>query len=296
MNETGGTDLVCLLQKRTGAACADWAGREEDEAMQFKKRDGLVCAIFNVLTCGIYGIYFWYRYGEDVNVLCREDGKETMNYVLAWLLSVVTCGIYGIYWTYQMASRLDTASRHYGVNVESPVFFTLFMHIPVLGFLYACDIMNKFTDSYLEVYPGMMDTYEQTPGRGPGWDAGGERRQQDWNGKEERQKQEERKQERRKPEYRWRGPAREDGSKKEGSRICKNCGEIVPPDRIYCLNCGYPVNGPAPENRKDSASQPGRREAGMKETDIQDTELCPKCGGEILKGDHFCVHCGSRLD
>lgn len=264
----------------------DRAGREEDETMHFKKRDGLVCAIFNVLTCGIYGIYFWYRYGEDVNVLCREDGRETMNYILAWLLSVVTCGIYGIYWTYQLASRLDTASRHYGVNVESPVFFTLFMHIPVLGFLYACDIMNKFSDSYFEVYPGDAD--DRIAGDGAGWSYGGDPRQE-W--KEDR---EGRKQERHRQEYRWKGFAREDGSKKEETRTCRNCGEIVSPDRMYCMNCGYPVNGPAPES--DSGSQTADREDRQQDTEDQGQEICPRCGCEILKGDHFCVHCGSRLD
>ena len=72
--------------------------------MRFKKRDGLVCTIFSVITCGIYGIYFWYCYGEDVNEFCAEDGKHTPNYIVAWLLSLITCGIYGIYWTYNLAS------------------------------------------------------------------------------------------------------------------------------------------------------------------------------------------------
>ena len=85
--------------------------------MQLKRRDGLLSAIFGVLTCGLYNIYFWYRYGEDVNVICADDGKETMNYIVAWLLSIVTCGIYGMYWTYMLASRLDTASKKYDVKM-----------------------------------------------------------------------------------------------------------------------------------------------------------------------------------
>ena len=102
--------------------------------MQFKRRDGLLSSIFNVLTCGLYSIYFWYQYGEDVNVICAEDGKMTQNYIVAWILGMITCGIYPLYWLYNLASRLDTAGKKYDVNVESPVFFTLFMNIPFLSF------------------------------------------------------------------------------------------------------------------------------------------------------------------
>ena len=119
--------------------------------MQFKRRDGLLSSIFGILTCGLYSIYFWFQYGEDVNVICADDGKVTQNYIVAWLLGIITCGIYSLYWIYNLASRLDSASKKYDVNVESPVLFTIFMNIPFLSYFYACDVMNKFQEKYEEM-------------------------------------------------------------------------------------------------------------------------------------------------
>lgn len=121
--------------------------------MRIKRRNGLVSALLGLVTCGLYDIYFWYQYGEDTNMICREDQKITQNYVVAWILSWITCGIYGLYWTYQLASRLDQAGDRYHVHIESPVIFTLVMKIPFLSYFYACDVMNNFADAYEKTVP-----------------------------------------------------------------------------------------------------------------------------------------------
>lgn len=294
--------------------------------MRFKKRDGLVCTIFSVITCGIYGIYFWYCYGEDVNELCAEDGKHTPNYIVAWLLSLITCGIYGIYWTYNLASRLDTAGKKYQVNVESPVFFTLFMNIPVLGYLYACDIMNKFGESYLRMYPGGnggYGYYQQGPGPVP-----------PYGGEEPRQSMGQQFGEELKSTFMDVGRSvkqsvndamRSAGQGQEPVRTCRNCGAVVPAGKQYCSRCGYPVNGPeapettqsgqnqetagqttgnpgtAPENNgmmSPAGNMPPMPDAGGETTappQEQMSDLCPNCGNVIQKGDKFCIRCGYRL-
>lgn len=292
--------------------------------MRFKKRDGLVCTIFSVITCGIYGIYFWYCYGEDVNELCAEDGKHTPNFIVAWLLSLITCGIYGIYWTYNLASRLDTAGKKYQVNVESPVFFTLFMNIPVLGYLYACDVMNKFGDSYLRMYPGGNSGYgyyQQGPGPVP-----------PYGGEEPRQSRGQQLGEELKSTFMDVGRSmkqsvndamRSVSQEQEPVRTCRNCGAVVSAGKQYCLRCGYPVNGPeAPETTQPGQERPGQpagnpgngqeKNGGMNPegnlspmTDSgmetaanpqeQASDLCPNCGNVIQKGDKFCIRCGNRL-
>ncbi len=302
--------------------------------MQFKKRDGLVCTIFNVITCGIYGIYFWYRYGEDVNELCAEDGKHTPNYIVAWLLSLITCGIYGVYWMYNLASRLDTAEKKYQVNVESPVFFTLFMSIPVLGFLYACDIMNKFMDSYLRMYPGGNGGYGygyQQPGPGPVPPRGPE---------EPRQSMGQQFGEDLKSTFMDVGRSVKQsvsdamrssnaGQEQEPTRTCRNCGAVIPAGKQYCTQCGYPADGPEPQNsmpagpdvqmpseehgepptaaEEEGVRRPaqdlskmqtdgfGMQEAGQDTPAAETSDLCPNCGSVIQKGDKFCIHCGARL-
>ena len=111
--------------------------------MRIKRRNGLVSALLGLVTCGLYHIFFWYQYGEDTNWVCRDDRKMTQNYIVAWILSWITCGIYGLYWTYQLASRLDQAGDRYNVHIESPVIFTIVMHIPFLSYFYACEFRRR---------------------------------------------------------------------------------------------------------------------------------------------------------
>lgn len=82
-----------------------------------KQRSLATYIILTFLTCGIYSIFFWYSYTEDVNAMCRGDGEESMNYILVLLLSVITCGIYGLYWFYKQANRLRKAGTRYGVAI-----------------------------------------------------------------------------------------------------------------------------------------------------------------------------------
>lgn len=126
--------------------------------MRIKRRNGLVSALLGLVTCGLYHIFFWYQYGEDTNWVCRDDRKMTQNYIVAWILSWITCGIYGLYWTYQLASRLDQAGDRYNVHIESPVIFTIVMHIPFLSYFYACDVMNNFADAYEKTAPQQTES------------------------------------------------------------------------------------------------------------------------------------------
>ena len=48
----------------------------------------------SIITFGIYSIYFWYKYIQDINKICKDDGKESPNYIVVMLLSLVTLGIY----------------------------------------------------------------------------------------------------------------------------------------------------------------------------------------------------------
>ena len=295
--------------------------------MQFKRRDGLLSSIFNVITCGLYSIYFWYQYGEDVNVICAEDGKMTQNYIVAWILGMITCGIYPLYWLYNLASRLDTAGKKYDVNVESPVLFTIFMNIPFLSFFYACDVMNKFMEKYEEKYPngngyGNHGTYGQGGYGGPvppvrPYGGGNMQSMGSQIGSQ------------------FKSAVQDMGNSIKNTAqsampTCKNCGAPVPPGKNYCKRCGYPVNGPAPQNppfggmgsvppaapeppvnpQTQQVSQsvnppvqeleveiePTVKEIPPVAEPVQEKPVCPNCGGSIKPGDKFCINCGSKIE
>lgn len=76
----------------------------------------MVYLLLNIVTCGIYGIYFWYVFTENLNQICAEkvpNDKPSMNYILVLLLSIVTCGIF-YYFCFTSRERMLGASRGYG--------------------------------------------------------------------------------------------------------------------------------------------------------------------------------------
>jgi hypothetical protein len=77
-----------------------------------EKRDPMMVVLYTLLTCGIYGIFWWYQTITEIkNALGREDINPAMELVLA----VVTCGLYGIYLYYKypmlMLEMQDRAGR-----------------------------------------------------------------------------------------------------------------------------------------------------------------------------------------
>lgn len=77
-----------------------------------------VYILLTFVTCGIYSIYFWYRYTEDINLVCDGDGNESPNYIIVFLLSLVTFSIYGFYWYYKQGNRLQAIAPSYGLNFQ----------------------------------------------------------------------------------------------------------------------------------------------------------------------------------
>lgn len=68
--------------------------------------------LLDIVTLGIYGLFFWHKYVQDVNTLCSGDGKNTNGILVKILLSVITLGIYSLVWAYGMQNRLcDQAER-----------------------------------------------------------------------------------------------------------------------------------------------------------------------------------------
>ena len=82
-----------------------------------KQRSFVTYLLLSIITCGIYSIYYWYVFTEDLNRICSEkvrDDRPSMNYILVLLLSIVTCGIFYYFWLYQQGNCMLDASRGYG--------------------------------------------------------------------------------------------------------------------------------------------------------------------------------------
>jgi hypothetical protein len=71
--------------------------------------------ILSLITCGIYGIYWFIVLTNDVGKLSGDfsftGGKH-------FLLTLVTCGIWSFIWAYQVGKQVGEAQRQRGLMVS----------------------------------------------------------------------------------------------------------------------------------------------------------------------------------
>lgn len=74
--------------------------------------------LLSLITCGIYGIIFWWSYTKELNTACGNDGEQSPNYIVVLLLSTITFGIYYYYWIYKQGNRIQKAAEAYGIHCQ----------------------------------------------------------------------------------------------------------------------------------------------------------------------------------
>ncbi len=79
-------------------------------------RNIVMYILLSIITCGIYSYYFIYKMADDVNEMCKADGKKTSGLLMFILLSFVTCGFYAYYWYYTLGNRLAENAPRYGLS------------------------------------------------------------------------------------------------------------------------------------------------------------------------------------
>ena len=94
------------------------------------KRDLAVAIILSIVTCGIYGIYWFIVLTDDVRTASEDSSFPSGG--IAFLLTIVTCGIYGIYWAYKMGELMKTAQSKRNMPVKDNS--VLYLILQLLGF------------------------------------------------------------------------------------------------------------------------------------------------------------------
>ena len=105
---------------------------------------------------------FVYHISNDVNTLCKDDGKRVGGLVAFIVFSYLTCGIYAIYWYYKIADRLYNNAARYGVTVkESGKTFLLFFLLGAMNCgitsLYALYKLIRNTNTLAIAYNAKYD-------------------------------------------------------------------------------------------------------------------------------------------
>ncbi|MDO4187533.1 MAG: DUF4234 domain-containing protein [Lachnospiraceae bacterium] len=107
-----------------------------------KNRNIALCIIFSIITCGIYGIYWFITMTNDMNTMAPDDYATTGGMAFLWTL--LTCGIYSFYWNYKMGVKLnETEEKDMGVSNGSNHILFLILAIFGLSIINYCIMQSK---------------------------------------------------------------------------------------------------------------------------------------------------------
>lgn len=91
-----------------------------------QQRNIALCIILSLVTCGIYGLYWFVCLTDDTNAVANEEGTSG---VMALVLTIVTCGIYGLYWAYKCGEKLDQSKVSRGLPASNGGVLYLILYI-----------------------------------------------------------------------------------------------------------------------------------------------------------------------
>ena len=93
------------------------------------KRDIALAIILSIITCGIYGIYWFIVLTDDAK---RVSGDESLpSGGVVFLLTLITCGIYGWYWAYKMGEIIKNVQEKNKVSVND--YGVLYLILQLVG-------------------------------------------------------------------------------------------------------------------------------------------------------------------
>ena len=81
-----------------------------------KYRSVGMCVVLSIITCGIYGIYWYYCLNEDINEVTGRPGTSGGMVIL---FSIITCNIYGLFWDYTAGNKVGEIQEYDGRTRDS---------------------------------------------------------------------------------------------------------------------------------------------------------------------------------
>ena len=90
-----------------------------------------LCIVLSIVTCGIYGIYWFVCLANDLNAVAEEPNGTSGG--MAFLFSIVTCGIYALYWMYKAGTQIAKAKSLRGLSADNSAGI-LYLILSLIGF------------------------------------------------------------------------------------------------------------------------------------------------------------------
>lgn len=104
--------------------------------------------ILSLVTCGIYGIYWFITLTNDTKMVSSDMEFSGGKY---FLLNLITCGIFGIYWAYKLGKNINNAKMSLGLPTEDlPTLYLILMALNyftgITGFVTYCLAQNELNE------------------------------------------------------------------------------------------------------------------------------------------------------
>ena len=112
--------------------------------MYMQKRSIPTCVILSIVTCGIYGIYWFIKLTDETNQLNGDPNATSGG--IAFLLTLITCGIYGIYWAYKQGERLDNVKTSRGLLPSNQAIVYLLLQLFGFGIIAYCLMQSEINN------------------------------------------------------------------------------------------------------------------------------------------------------
>ncbi len=109
--------------------------------METRQRSVGLSIVLSIVTCGIYGIYWFICLTNDVREASKDETMPSGG--LAFLLTLVTCGLYGIYWAYRMGKGIAVARKNAGMTETDNSILYLVLQIFGFGIINYALIQNE---------------------------------------------------------------------------------------------------------------------------------------------------------
>ena len=123
-----------------------------------KQRNIGICILLSIVTCGIYGLYWFVVLTDDIN---QESGEtDATSGGMSLLLTIVTCNIYGWFWAYKMGEKVDIIKNKNGVPSSNSGILYVLLQVFGLGII-AYALMQDTANKYAEAIPQMNTGYGQ---------------------------------------------------------------------------------------------------------------------------------------
>lgn len=110
-----------------------------------QQRNIALCIILSLVTCGIYGLYWFVCLTEDTNAVAGESGTSG---VMALVFTIITCGIYGLYWAYKCGEKLDKAKANRGISASNGgiLYLIVFIFGGIIAYALIQNELNNLTN------------------------------------------------------------------------------------------------------------------------------------------------------